>query len=318
MKKESKNNTKDLLSDKFRNQLLLLPTWLYDYLEDNSILKTIKTKIAYSGELIFYLNYFLEYKLNLIKSSIKEITVEDIVSITHNDIQEYIDYCKLYRNKKGEIVQNNENGIKRKLCVLRSLFKYLQITDLILGNPTIKISIPSVEIDYSEKLDNNDINSLIEEAQNKRFAERNIAIIKLILSTGIRVSECFELNIEDISLDKNTIKIIRNGNDQILYFNDDAKEALELYLPYRGCYNKRMPLFLSSRGQRISIRSIEVIIKNYANNALPDRKITSGAFRKMYKNKLYQETKDVYLVASVLGFSHKHLRLDRLDNEIQI
>ena len=79
-----------------------------------------------------------------------------------------------------------------------------------------------------------------------------------------------------------------------------------------------MPLFLSSRGQRISIRSIEVIIKNYANNALPDRKITSGAFRKMYKNKLYQETKDVYLVASVLGFSHKHLRLDRLDNEIQI
>lgn len=318
MKKESKNSTNELLNNKFRNHLSLLPTWIYDYLKNSDNLKTIKTKIGYSCELIFYFNYLLEFKLNLIKKSMEEITVEDIASITHNDIQEYIDYCKLYRNKKGEIVQNNETGIKRKICILRSLFKYLQIKDLLLSNPTIKICIPSVEIDYSEKLDNNDIKSLIEEAQNKRFAVRNIAIIKLILSTGIRVSECFELNIEDISLDKNTIKIIRNGNDQILYFNDDAKEALELYLPYRGCYNKRMPLFLSSRGQRISIRSIEVIIKNYANNALPDRKITSGAFRKMYKNKLYQETKDVYLVASVLGYSHKQLLLDRLDNKIQI
>ena len=135
---------------------------------------------------------------------------------------------------------------------------------------------------------------------------RDLALMTLLLGTGIRVSECVGLDLNDVDFKNNGIKITRKGgNEVVIYFGDEVEEALlnylaerELILPAAGHENA---LFLSMQRKRIGVRSVENLVKKYAQTVTTLKKITPHKLRSTYGTTLYQETGDIYLVADVLG-----------------
>ena len=113
-------------------------------------------------------------------------------------------------------------------------------------------------------------------------------------------------DINDVDFDYDRIKVVRKGGyESYVYFGEEAREALIPYLeerkgivPREGHENA---LFLSSQRKRITVRSVENMVKKYAAITTPSKKITPHKLRSTYGTALYQQTSDIYLVADVLG-----------------
>ena len=130
----------------------------------------------------------------------------------------------------------------------------------------------------------------------------------MLLGTGIRVSECVGLNISDVDFKNNGILIHRKGGKEVtIYFSDEVKEALQNYCDERVLILEESghegALFLSMQNKRMSVRSVENLVKKYARIISPLKKITPHKLRSTYGTNLYKETGDIYLVADVLGHS---------------
>ena len=134
---------------------------------------------------------------------------------------------------------------------------------------------------------------------------RDDAIITLLLSTGIRVSECVGLDLEDVSLDKKTIRIIRKGRTktQELHINDETALALFRYITEGRRPSAIDPeaLFISKKGQRITVRSVQRLVRKYAKASGTDKKISCHKLRSTYGTNLYEATRDLNAVAERLG-----------------
>src|SRR5699024_8596292 len=130
---------------------------------------------------------------------------------------------------------------------------------------------------------------------------RDLAIITLLLGTGIRVSECIGLNMEDVDFNNDGIKVRRKGgNEAIIYFGDEVRDALEEYLMEREeiitLTGHEDALFLSMQKRRISVRAVENLVKKYADLISSLKNITPHKLRSTYGTSLYRETGDIYLV----------------------
>ena len=139
-------------------------------------------------------------------------------------------------------------------------------------------------------------------------------MLTLMLSTGIRVSECVGINIDDVDFDRTSVRVVRKGgNEDMVYFSDEAAEILQEYMEERKKIDAEKgsedALFLSSRRSRMTQRNVEYLVKKYARASTPLKKITPHKLRSTYGTALYQETGDIYLVASVLG--HKDVNTTR-------
>ena len=136
----------------------------------------------------------------------------------------------------------------------------------------------------------------------------------LLLGTGIRVSECVGIDIDDIDFDTNGIRIHRKGGyNTVVYFPEEVRTALLDYLedrktiiPVEGNENA---FFLSLQNKRISVRAVENLVKKYARNVTTLKKITPHKLRSTFGTNLYKESGDIYLVADVLG--HKDVNTTR-------
>ena len=136
---------------------------------------------------------------------------------------------------------------------------------------------------------------------------RDTAILTLLLGTGIRVSECVGINLDDVDYINDRIKIVRKGGyESFVYYGEEVRQALLDYMeerdeiePMEGHENA---LFLSSQRRRITVRSIELLVKKYAST-VTGKHITPHKLRSTYGTNLYKETGDIYLVADVLGHS---------------
>jgi len=116
------------------------------------------------------------------------------------------------------------------------------------------------------------------------------------------------LNIQDVDLKNGGIRIHRKGGKEVtVYFGTEVEDALLDYLDERGRIipetGHEDALFLSLQNKRISVRSVENLVKKYARIVTPLKKITPHKLRSTYGTNLYRETGDIYLVADVLGQS---------------
>ena len=141
---------------------------------------------------------------------------------------------------------------------------------------------------------------------HNKTKKRDMAILTLLLGTGIRVSECVGLDLNDIDPKNNGIKVHRKGGSEVMvYFGDEVAEALDAYLderlemePQEGSTEA---VFLSMQNRRINVRSVENLVKKYSRLVTTVKNITPHKLRSTYGTTLYQETGDIYLVADVLG-----------------
>ena len=169
-------------------------------------------------------------------------------------------------------------------------------------------------------MDQGEIAQFLDEVENghqlskkeREFHEKNnvrdLAMMQLMLGTGIRVSECVGLNLSDLDFNNNGIRIHRKGGKNVtIYFSDEVESGLRAYLEERKlkipALGHEEALFLSIQNKRISVRSVEKMVKKYASRVTPLKHITPHKLRSSYGTNLYQETGDIYLVADVLGHS---------------
>ena len=150
-------------------------------------------------------------------------------------------------------------------------------------------------------LDNIESGEGLTVTQNKyheKTSVRDLAIVTLLLGTGIRVSECVGIDLNDIDFKTNGIKIHRKGGDE-------TEAALKNYLAERekieAADGHKNAFFLSIQKKRISVRAVELLVKKYASLVTTMKKITPHKLRSTYGTSLYRETGDIYLVADVLG-----------------
>jgi len=151
-------------------------------------------------------------------------------------------------------------------------------------------------------------------AYYEKTKERDLALITLLLGTGLRVSECVGLDIEDVDFKNGGLRVIRKGgNEAVVYFGAEVEEALKAYLdkraqikPYPG---HEHALFYSTQRKRMTVRSVENLVEKYASEVTTTKKITPHKLRSTYGTALYHETGDIYLVADVLG--HKDVNTTR-------
>ena len=114
------------------------------------------------------------------------------------------------------------------------------------------------------------------------------------------------MNVDDFDFDNNSFVVTRKGgNRTILYFNDEVKDALYEWLDLRyeneEIDRNETALFISLKNRRISTRAVQVLVKGYAKEVTPLKKITPHKLRSTFGTDLYKKTGDIYAVADFLG-----------------
>lgn len=284
-----------------------------------------RTRLAYAYDIRVFFEYLHESNPECAKMEIKDYPIHLLEKITRQDIEEYLSYMSLYE-KDGKEVTNEERGKARKLASLRSFYRYYFENEMIEKNPAALVPMPKRPEKAIIRLDPNEVALLLEQVENgdkltskeleyhKKTKLRDVALLTLLLGTGIRVSECVGLDINDVDFDNCGIKIRRKGGyETIVYFGDEVENALLDYLeqrehiiPQSGHENA---LFLSLQDRRMSVRSVENLVKKYASRVTSLKKITPHKLRSTYGTELYRATDDIYLVADVLG--HKDVNTTR-------
>lgn len=290
-----------------------LPDFCYDFfigIENNT---STLTRVNYAMDLCVFFDYLEKY---VIKKPKAKITLEDLDGLQARNIESYLSYLSYYEND-GKMVRNSERGKARKLASVRSFFKYLFNHDMLSSNVASKIETPKLHSKEIIRLENDEVEKLLDAVQepkgfserqkqyNKHTKERDNAIVTLFLGTGIRISELVGLNVEDFDFEQNAFKVTRKGGNQtILYFSLEVKDALNVWLEKR----KELPLdkdehamFVSLQNKRICVRAVENLVKKFAKESTPLKKISPHKLRSTFGTNLYRETKDIYIVADVLG-----------------
>lgn len=295
-----------------------LPTYVIAYLDEKELNSQTSTVMSYAYDLHTFFRYILESNPSCKNLQIRDIPLDFLENLTFEDINEYQKY--LSYTDSGEKHMNSERGIARRMAPLRGFFKFACLHGYMNSNPTLGAA-------KRKKTPKNDIirmnaaevstmlgtvkNSNISSARQRKFCEktrlRDTAIITLFLNTGIRVSECVGLDLEDVNFVAKTIYIVRKGGkSSVLYFNDVVTQALNDYIeleraPLLGEHSDEKALFLSNRRQRMCVKSVENVVKKFAKESVAGKHITPHKLRSTYGTALYQETGDIRLVADVLG-----------------
>lgn len=279
---------------------------------------SVKTRIAYAYDLSIFFNYIITNINDFSSLSMKTFTLDHLARIDSTTIEMYLDYLSYYakENEHATVFHHNSNtGKARKLASLRTLFNYFFKKKKLSLNPALLVDMPKIhekpiihlEVDEVVKLlDLVETGEGLTETQKRyhRFTKtRDVAILILLLGTGIRVSECVGLNLSDINFEVNGFKILRKGgNEVILYFGEEVRTSLLNYIDERtkiGCNEDA--LFLSMQKKRISSRAVQILVKKYSSLVTNLKKISPHKLRSTFGTNLYRETGDIYIVADVLG-----------------
>ena len=310
---------------KLRKILDTLPSFCKDFFRGIEPYTSTRTRLAYAYDIRLFFEFLHEKNSYCHKMEITEFPLSVLDMVQRTDIEEYLDYMSLYQ-KDGKNITNEERGKARKLAALRSFYNYYFQSERIEKNTAALVPLPKRHEKEIIRLEPNEVAILLDQVEDgtkltkkeleyhKKTKLRDIALLTLLLGTGIRVSECVGLDINDVDFNNGGIKIRRKGGyEAIVYFGDEVETALLDYLEQREhiipAEGHENALFLSLQNRRMAVRSVENLVKKYTTRVTPLKKITPHKLRSTYGTELYKETGDIYLVADVLG--HKDVNTTR-------
>ncbi|SNX55439.1 tyrosine recombinase XerC [Thermoanaerobacterium sp. RBIITD] len=285
----------------------ILPPILEEFLNYFSTIKarspnTIK---AYTYDLTLFLK-FMKVRKNLAKDAnfdnidISDVDTNFIESICLNDLYAYLSFVANERS-------NTPPARARKVASLRSFYNYLYTKSKVISkNPAQELESPKLGIRQPVYLTLDESKKLLDSIEGP-FKERDYAIITLFLNCGLRLSELANININDIKDDKLTV--IGKGNKQrTVYLNDACINAINEYLKVRphDSVKDKKALFLSKRLQRISIKTIQYLVKKYLRDAnLDGKKYSTHKLRHTAATLMYRYGKvDIRTLQRLLGHSN--------------
>ncbi|MDR1262712.1 MAG: tyrosine-type recombinase/integrase [Oscillospiraceae bacterium] len=308
-----------------------LPGCCSDFLNSIADTVTLRTRLAYAYDLRVFFRYLSENIYEFQDQDVRSIMSEQLDKISTRDFERYQQYLTRYKTpaadptaEPGSLTayrsyrDNAAPGKMRKMSSLRSFFQYLFTHEYISSNRTSLIQLPKLrekpivhlEPDEAARLldltETGEALTTHQQAYHSALGKRDVAMMTLMLGTGIRVSECVGINMGDVNFEENAFRVTRKGGDQaILYFSDEVADALKAYMMEREQVatlpGHEDALFLSLQRRRITARAVENLVSKYAKTAAPLKRITPHKLRSTYGTTLYKESGDIYLVADVLG-----------------
>ena len=305
---------------RLRDILKTLPSFAKDFFRAIEPTSSIRTRMNYAYDIRVFFRFLMDNNPVFKKYTIDQFTTTDLERLDPVDIEEYMEYLKVYKRDDDELMTNGEKGLARKMSSLRTFYGYYYKRQMIEKNPSLLVDMPKLHEKAIIRLDADEVALLLDHVEScgsklsgqaklyhEKTKDRDLAILTLLLGTGIRVSECVGLDINDVDFKNNGIKVTRKGgNEMIVYFGDEVQDALLNYMegnrksvtPLSGHENA---LFLSTQRRRMGVQAVENMVKKYARQVTPNKKITPHKLRSTYGTSLYKETGDIYLVADVLG-----------------
>ncbi|MCI5802803.1 MAG: tyrosine-type recombinase/integrase [Lachnoclostridium sp.] len=305
---------------RIRGILKELPPFCTDFFRGIEPRTSARTRLAYAYDLKTFFDFLKQANPELKSKKLSDLPLSLLDEIKLMDLEEYMEYLKCYSTEKREDLMNTERGIMRKVSTVKSFYNYFYRTERIQNNPASLLQLPKIHEKEIIRLDVDEVARFLDEvedgecltekqkAYHAKTKLRDLAMMTLLLGTGLRVSECVGLNINDVDFRNGGLRIHRKGGKEVIvYFGAEVEYALQDYLSEREHIvpeeGSEEALFLSMQRKRINVRSVEKMVKKYAQLVTPLKKITPHKLRSTYGTNLYRETGDIYLVADVLGHS---------------
>lgn len=254
-----------------------------------------------------YLNYITAF-VNFIFHD--ECPEDFYLKIKPMHINKYISSLRT-KEVRGKVERTSDSIKTVQWSALNSFFQFL-MPEYIDSNPVANTQRPKMRDNpHVTYLTPDEIALMLKNVEmqaNDRMKNRDLCILKIGFSTGLRVSAIAQIDIDDIDFSHNRIKVTEKGDyDNYIMFGDNLKKQLLMWLNDRKTYFKHCEtnaLFVSQKGARISILRINELVSRYAKGAT-DKHVTPHVMRHSCATNLYEKTGDIYLCARQLN--HKNV-----------
>ncbi|MBK5276418.1 MAG: tyrosine recombinase XerC [Desulfuromonadales bacterium] len=216
---------------------------------------------------------------------------------------------------------SRKSSIGRKLAAIRSFFRFLVRSGYVEKNPAELIATPKKENRLPFHLDIDQVTTLVEGPQDDDpYALRDRAILELLYSCGLRVSELTGLAIGDLDLSSGMVRVLgKGGKERIVPVGSRAVEAVRAYLAARGELAGIGPLFLNTRDQRINRRSVARIVDAYVLRIAAFKRISPHVLRHTFATHMLEGGADLRAIQELLGHAslsttqkYTHVGIDHL------
>ena len=232
-----------------------------------------------------------------------------------------VDHLLLRRYLSQLSKSTMRSSIGRKLAAIRSFFRFLLRRGMINKNPAELIATPKKEQRLPFHLDIDQTTSLMEAPDaSQKHAVRDRAILELLYSSGLRVSELTGLNIGEIDLSGGMVRVMgKGGKERIVPVGSRATEALQVYLEHRADAVSKGALFLNTRGGRINRRSVARIVDTHVLKIAAFKRISPHTLRHTFATHMLEGGADLRAIQELLGHAslsttqkYTHVSIDRL------
>lgn len=281
--------------------------------------RSVNTVSDYLSDLRLFFRYLRMSRENLPAEQFSKIDIScvDLAyagSVKKSEIYEFLNFMT-------EHGKNHAGARARKLSAIKAFYKYLTVaTGQLSENPARDIEGPKIKQALPKFLSYEESLSLLQTVQNDTKSKtrlRDYTMITLFLNCGMRLSELVGISLSDIDPALRSMRVVGKGNkERILYLNDACRQSLTLYLQQRqslqSSKENRKALFLSSRGQRISPKTVQWVVYKYLDAAgFSNRKLSVHKLRHTAATLMYQSGQvDVRVLKEILG--HEQLNTTQI------
>ena len=279
---------------------------------------TTRTRLNYMYDYSLFFEFLLGLETFNDRRVKSDFQVEDLEKVNRNDIENYLLTFDVSRRNKEDSKNNAEKLKARKLFSIKSLYSYFSSIGDITVNPAAITSTP-ISSDKSDSvvLEPDEIKRIfhcIDTGQglksNKQILTasktklRDKAIIGTLLGTGIRISECVGLDVDDVDFEDESLRLVRKGGYyDMVYFTDNVGTLLLDYITNEreSLEPETNALFVSSSHGRLTDRSIEYMVKKYVTAAGIPKHVKVHTLRATFATEIYNKTNDIYMVKDSLN-----------------
>lgn len=307
--------------DELKNEL---PEFCKTYYRGMQLRLAERSQYNYLVKMKVFLTFLTEENSCLKSKKLNEITLDDINKLTVSDMEEFVTWL-LKRPSRYKGLKNSKSTAENYISSLSSVFTYFVGKNMLSKNPVLGLVREKKKKKQIIYLEKDDMNTLLDttwggceltkkqqEFRNKgNTAIRDGCIMQILLDTGIRVAELVGLDVEDVDLKHKKLSVHRKGDsDDLVSFSDVTAEIIAGYLDERKTYlpaDNERALFLVSigkyKGERMSVRSIERMVKKYcmAAGVKDAGKMTPHKMRSTYAMNMLDASKNIALVKEQLG-----------------
>ena len=258
-------------------------TYPYTNLEYMDMFISAKRIEGCSERTLAYYKATIEHMLSIIVTPLRQVQTDDL--------RTYLAEYQLINNCSKTTIDN----IRRNLS---SFFSWLEAEDYIIKSPIRRIH----KIRTGSKVKETLSEECIEKLRDSCLHIRDLAMIDLLYSTGIRVGELVNLNIGDINFEERECIVYGKGNKQRkVYFDAKAKVHLKRYLEQRNDYNEALFVTLDSPFERLKISGVEIRLRKLGRLASLDQRVHPHKFRRSMATRAIDKGMPIEQVQKLLG-----------------